>query len=162
MSEEMIPVDEAAEPEAPRASGMYAKFATDPNLETRGVIIDYGDFRVTIARAGGTNKKFNRVLSNKTKPYERAIAQGTMDDAEALRLLQEAYAEAVVLLWEVKTGEDTWQRGIESPDGEILPFNSSNVLATFKALPDLFLDLQGQAQRMALFRKELLEEQAGN
>ena len=32
---------------------MYGQFKTSDTLEIQGVVIDYGDFRVTLARAGG-------------------------------------------------------------------------------------------------------------
>lgn len=154
--------DVTEEPEAPRASGMYAKFQTDDRLETKGIVIDYGDFRVTVARAGGANKKYTRVLSAKTKPYDRAIANETMDDDVSKQILAEALAESVILLWEVKTGPDQWTKGIEAEDGSVLPFTTANVAATLNKLPDLLGDLMQQSSKMALFRKDVLEAQAGN
>lgn len=140
---------------------MYELFKTDTNLETNGIVIDYGSFRVTIARAGGANKRFAKTLDVKTKPYRRAIQTETMDNERGLDILREVYSEAVVLNWEVKDG-DGWRQGIEGPDGDILPFTKENVLATFRALPDLFHDLQEQAGKAALFRQSIREAEAGN
>ncbi|MEE8518136.1 MAG: hypothetical protein V3S98_03310, partial [Dehalococcoidia bacterium] len=105
---------EAGEEAHPGFGGMYKAFKTDDLLETKGVEIDYGTHRVTIARAGGANKKYARVLEQKTKPYRRAIATETMDDARAMELLQETYAEAIILNWETKVG-DKFVVGIEPP-----------------------------------------------
>jgi hypothetical protein len=140
---------------------MYELFKTDSALETEGVVINYGSFRVTLARAGGSNKKFARVLEAKTKPYKRAIDTGTMDNDRGLELLREVYAEAVILNWETKQ-QGKYVQGIESPDGELLPFTKENVLAVFNELPDLFMDLQEQANKAAVFRQSLREEAAGN
>lgn len=141
---------------------MYKQFQTDENLEKKGIVIDYGDFRITIARAGGANKKFARVLEAKTKPYRRAIQTETMDNDRAMELLRETYAEAVILNWETKV-EGEWNVGIENPDGEeLLPFSGDSVLQTLQALPDLFLDLQQQAGKVALFRQSIIEDDAGN
>ena len=147
--------------------GMYDQFKTDTNLETSGVVIDYGDFRVTIARAGGSNKRFERTLEAKTKAFKRAIATETLSNEKSKAILREVYAEAVVLNWEVrkpgkKEGEETWEIGIEGPSGDTLPYTADNVIATFKALPDLFTDLMEQAQKVALFRSAVLEAEAGN
>ncbi len=41
---------------------MYEQLETDKALETKGVEIDYGTFRVTLARAGGANKKYEKLF----------------------------------------------------------------------------------------------------
>lgn len=140
---------------------MYKLFKTDPNLEKSGIVVDYGDFRVTLARAGGANRRFAQVLEAKTKPFKRAIQTEMMDNERGLQLLRETYAEAVILNWEVRQGED-WVQGIEAPDGSIMEFNVANILETFKNLPDLFTDLQEQASKAALFRQTVRENDAGN
>lgn len=144
--------------------GMYAQFKTDAILETKGVEIDYGTHRVTIARAGGANKKYARVLEQKTKPYRRAIATETLPDDRGMELLQETYAEAIILNWETKVN-GKFVRGIEPPPGEdskLLPVTPANIVMTFKKLPELFIDLQTQAGRVAIFREIILEDDAGN
>ncbi len=141
---------------------MYKLFKTDESLETKGIVIDYGAFRVTIARAGGKNQRYARVLEAKSKPYRRAIQTETMDPDKAQQLLLETFAEAVVLNWETKV-DDQWQRGIEPEGGgDLLPFNAENVILTFQKLPDLFQDLHAQANKVALFREGVLEQEAGN
>jgi len=140
---------------------MYKLFKTDPNLEKAGIVVDYGDFRVTLARAGGGNRRFAQVLEAKTKPFKRAIQTEMMDNERGLQLLRETYAEAVILNWEVRQGED-WVQGIEAPDGSVMEFSVANVLETFKNLPDLFTDLQEQASKAALFRQTVRENDAGN
>lgn len=138
--------------------GMYDKFKTDPTTEKTGVVLNYGDFRVTVARSGGANKAYQRLLENKTRPYQRAMATGVMDNELALDIVKEVFAETVVLNWEVKEGVDSWIEGVESPDGEILPFNKENVMVVFKELPDLFSDIRAQSDNMQLFRAGLRDE----
>lgn len=146
---------------------MYSTFQTDAELEKKGVVIDYGSFRVTIARAGGANKRFAKVLEAQTKPYRRALEAKTIDNAVAERIMMEVYAETVVLNWEVaqvdeKTGETKWKRGIEAEDGSMLAFNRNMVLETFQKLPDLYADIQQQAMSAAIYRKVAQESEAGN
>ena len=140
---------------------MYGQFQTDTNLESQGIVIDYGTFRITVARAGGANKRFAKTLEAKTKPFKRAIQTDTMDNERGLEILRETYAEAVVLNWETKK-DGVFVQGIESQDGGILPFNKENVVFTFQNLPDLFTDIQQQAEKSALFRKFLQEQDAKN
>lgn len=141
---------------------MFSQFKTDTNLERQGIIIDYGDFRITIARAGGGNKKFARILEHKTKPYRRALATETMNNDLSMAVLREVYAESIVLNWETKV-DGKFKKGIESEDGgKPIAFNTENVVATFEKLPDLFKDVQEQAAKVALFRQTILEDDAGN
>ena len=115
-------------------SGLYGQFKTDEQLEKNGVEVDYGDFKITLARAGGANKKFAKLLEAKTKPFKRAIQTETIDPERALDILREVYSEAVILKWETKV-DGKWKAGIESPDGELLPSKPENIYNTIKALP---------------------------
>lgn len=140
---------------------MYKQFKTDNNLEASGIDLDYGDFVVTVARAGGTNRKFAKVMESKTKPYRRLIQTETMSDDIGENILREVYASAVVLDWKTKV-DGEFKQGIEGPDGDLLPFTKENIIATFKNLPDLFTDIREQSAKIALFRSAGLEEEAGN
>lgn len=147
--------------------GMYDQFATDTDLELKGIWIDYGDFRVKLARAGGANKKHLSYMEKKTKPFRRAIQAGTMSEERGAEILYDVYAKTVVLDWEVSDGVDKdgmtkWKRGIHKEDGGILPFTEENVVQTFKNLPDLFLDLRQAAEGASLFRKEEMEADTKN
>ena len=148
------------------SSNMYEMFATDKDLERNGVRLDYGSFRVTVARAGGANKRYAKVLDKMTKPYRRAMETETMDPDVALDILQEVAALTLVTNWEVKVGEGDdakWQKGIYNPEGgKPLPVKPENIIAAFKALPDLYQDISIQAGKMALYRKAVLEADAGN
>lgn len=150
---------------------MRSLFTTDPTLETKGVVIDYGSFRITLARAGGANKKFTKLLEAKTRPHRRAMQTETMQDAAAMAILREVYAGGAIMLWEnrekfdKKSGEwvGEFQVGIEPSQGtDLLPFNIDNVCQTLSELPDLFADLQEQANKVSLFRVHNLEEDLKN
>ena len=140
---------------------LYSNFQTDPNLEKNGVWIDYGTFRVLLAFAGGANKRYLSMMDKKFKPLRQAIHAGTLDNDRAQKMLMELYAEAVILDWET-IHEDKPQRGIEGPNGELLPFTVENVKMTFANLPNLFLDLKTQSELISNFRIRELEAEAGN
>ena len=147
---------------------MYSSFKRNDRMEQEGIQIPYGGFKVTIARAGGANKKFIKIMEQKSHPHRRAIATETLDENLATELLYEAYAEGIVLDWFTETkdedGEGTGEyvQGIEGPDGEIMKFNQENVIATFHALPELFLEIKGQAETAGLFKASNLAEDAKN
>ncbi len=142
----------------------YAQFKTDDALETEGVILDYGDYAIRIARAGGANKRFGKVLDAKRKPYARQIQNETLDDEVARKLMAEAYADAIVLGWGSRPAPDAdiaWG-SIPGPDGQPMPFTRQACVKLFLDLPDLFADIREQSAKVALFRREDIEEAAKN
>ena len=151
------------------------QFRTDADLETKGIVLDYGDARIRAARAGGANKKFLKTFERRTKPHRRAIAADAFDRERSNQILMEVYADAVVLNWETRVG-DKFLRGIDPNDAErldepvelaadgsnLLPYSKENVLKVFRNLPDLFTDVVQQTQNGSLFQEEVDEALAGN
>lgn len=147
--------------------GMFEQFETDNNLESSGVWVDYGDFKILIARAGGANKKYLSYMELKTKPFRRAIQAGTMPEDRTRDLVYDIFAKTVVLNWQIEDGVDKdgnvkYKTGIHKKGGGVLEFTPENVITTFKLLPALFTDLQQMADSISLFRKEEMEADAKN
>jgi hypothetical protein len=140
---------------------IYTQYQTNPEFETKGVEVTYGNFRVVLARAGGSNKRYATILEQKTRPYRRAVQTGTLSNDVSLRLLKETFAEAVVLNWSTLV-DGEWKQGIETPDGGLMPFSKENVLKIFEDLPDLFMEIQEQATSLALFKDEQAEADSKN
>lgn len=137
---------------------LYSQFKTDGNVENEGVVLEYGinkagkTISIRIARAGGANTKFAKLMEHKVKPYRRQIQNESMDPALAEKIAKEVYAETVVLGWE----------NVEDEHGKELEFTVENVIKLFTDLPDLYTDIQSQAQRTALFRADILEADSKN
>lgn len=135
-------------------NSIYDLFATDAKAEAEeGLALDYGSFgRITIRRAGGANKGFARALEAKLRPYRRQIQAGTLEEAVAERLLAEVYAETVLIGWQ----------GIRDRAGQEIAFSHKAAVTLFTDLPELFRDVQEQAQKAANFRLAEIEESAKN
>lgn len=137
-------------------SSLYNTFGTDKSLEKDGIVLEYGTnaqgvpVQIRIARAGGANVKFAKVLEHKLKPYKRTL--DALDNKVAEKLLIETYADTVILSWS----------GVQDREGNDLEFNRDNVIKVLTDLPDLFIDIQQQSQKFALFREELRELDSGN
>jgi len=155
--------------------GLNAQFKTDKSMETKGIIIDYGKDRVRVARAGGANKKYEKMLERKTQHMRRALAVGAISNDQSNSILREVFSETVILGWEVNTGTETvpkWEKSIDpvdagmepsiKPNKALLPVTPENIRKVFLHLPDLFVDIQQQAQVGALYRQEINEGSAGN
>lgn len=137
---------------------LYKQFKTDSNVERTGIVLQYGvnsqgkPIEIRVARAGGSNDAYVKRMEARAKPFRRQIQNETIERAVLLGLVREVFAETVVLGWE----------GVEDANGNALPFSRENAIKLFTDLPDLFDDVQEQAQRAALFRATMREEDAKN
>jgi len=142
-------------------SSLYSKFKTSDKLEAEGINLDLGFCVITVARAGGNNQPYNAAMERLYKQHKRAIANDLLDNAKSRDLVYAVYAEHVVRDWKTRVGgtDDApkYETGIEGPDGKIMPFNRDNVIATFKALPDLFAEIREAAESLQYFRQSLLD-----
>lgn len=137
-------------------SGLYSQFETNKDFEKDGINLEYvdGDTKITfkIARAGGANKNFQKALERRTRKLKRAIQMDTLPREQADAIMRETYAESVVLGWD----------NVTDKAGDVLEFNTDNCIKLFNDLPDLFLDIQEQANRSVLFRDAVRETESGN
>lgn len=143
------------------------KFKASPKLESEGVVRDFGYCRITIARAGGSNQKFNAIIERIGKEHQRAIANDLLGAERSRQIMIDAYAQAVILNWETNIGTETepvWKVGIEPENegDELLPFNEANVKATFIEMPDLFRECVEVASGLQFFRESLLDNKIKN
>lgn len=139
-------------------ANLYSQFETNANVEKEGIILQYGktdagkSIEIRIARSGGANTRYAKLLEAATKPYRRQLQNETMDNDVAEAITQKVYAQAIVLGWE----------NVEDRDGKPIPFSVDNCIKLFKDLPELWSDIQVQAGRASLFRQEILDNDAKN
>jgi hypothetical protein len=137
---------------------LYNTLKTDPELEKKGVWVEYGvnsegkPERFLLARAGGANDAFYKASERISKPHRRQLQAETLDRHTVTRINQEVYAETVVLAWE----------NVEGEDGKPMSFSKQNCLKLFKDLPDLWSDIWETAQKAAMYRSVVREEEAKN
>ena len=84
------------------------QFASDENLETEGTWCDYGSFRVLLARAGGSNKKYLKALQKAVK--QLGNQQNNIDANRAVG--RSLMADYLILGWQTKV-DGVWKEGIE-------------------------------------------------
>lgn len=141
-------------------------FASNPKTEAEGVWQDFGSFRIRIARAGGGNRRFARVMEAKVKPYLRAVKTETLDPEIANRILLETYVQCVITGWECNTaadGEpDKWEPVVEVERGVFEPYSEDAVKKALIALPNMFDDIKAQAGGFATFKDEVRAANVGN
>lgn len=151
---------------------LWAQFETDPQLEIKGVYVQYGRTRLKVARAGGANKKYALCKARVTRPYARSISAQTIDEAEMRKLLRVIYSQSIVTGWETDVSpedgkEPEWvdgilRKGMAPVRENLTPVTPDSVLGMFEALPDLFDDVMELSMGMDLYLKTLEENIAGN
>lgn len=143
---------------------------TDPQKERDGVPLDFGDYRVTLRRQGGANDRYGIELEKEMKPHRGALNAGVLPQAKVDEITFRAFARACVVKWETRKstvlklaeGEaDGFMDGIDMR-GLVVPCNEENLVAVFKALPGVFLDLREAARGEQLYRLAQREDDAGN
>lgn len=132
-------------------SNLYEMFSTDKSLETDGIALEYGkECTIVVARAGGSNQKYQTCVQTKLRPYRAQMQQGVMDPDVATRLLAEAFAETIILAW----------TGVKDASGKTMAFSKENVIKLMLDLPELFEDIQTQTTGIANFHAGPREEDA--
>lgn len=133
---------------------LYDQFQTSEDLEVSGVILEYVDsgVEIRVARAGGANKKYLKALERVTKRFRVQIRTDNFGLEHQKLVMQEVYAETVVLGW----------KGVKDRDDKDMPFSKENCLKLFRDLPALWEDVSEQATSLALFKESINEAQAKN
>jgi len=132
---------------------IYEKFKTNKSTEVDGIYLDYGDGQtIKIARAGGSNVKFEKAVQNTMRKYELQSKHGLLDPEQQRTIFREVLADTVVLSW----------TGFTDEAGNELACTKANIIQVFTDLPDLFDDVLEQSRKSSLFKANVLEVEAKN
>lgn len=147
--------------------GLYENHATDGKLEKTGVWVDYGEFRVKIAKAGGANRKYTAMVERETKPIRRALQAGTVSEERARPIMIKVFTETIIMGWQTwdddaKDGEGEWVDGIEMRDGTVGKYTKENVTTVLNDLPAVFNMIKQDALADDIFKETVRQEEAGN
>ena len=141
---------------------------TDPQKERDGVPLDFGEYRVTIRRQGGANDRYGIELEKEMKPHRAALNAGVLPQVKVDEITFRAFARACVVKWETLSST---LPGYEKPGcfvdgidmrGKLVPCTEENLVAVFKSLPGVFLDLREAARGEQLYRLAQREDDSGN
>ncbi len=133
-------------------------FATDKTLEQEGVKVSYADnedgtkAEFLVARAGGRNLVFEKTQERIYAPHRRQIMGGSIGTEKLKKLNQEIFFRACLKGW----------KNVQLEPGENLDFTLENFLMLCEELPDLWNDLGNFASDMQSYKRQEIEEDAGN
>lgn len=165
-------------------TGLYSSMATSKDLENKGIWLDLDHSLIRLARAGGQNVKYNAAAERIANEHRKVFQHGLMTSAKGKELLRKLYADTVVLDWWTKDKDGThvrnddgelepvtddtpadaarYTRGVGQRDGSIGPFNAKNVITVLTDIEDLLLMVKETAESLTYYRKDLIEDIAGN
>ena len=155
-------------------SSLYKMFEVDKAQEAKGVLLNMGDNRFLIARAGGGNKQFVECFKEKAKPFKFAIEHSKMEEEDSVKLMASVYAETVILGWESAVrdeehnlvltagGKPKIQKSVEGKDGKQMKYSVENCTQLLIDLPELFREIQAFAGEYTTFLKHDEAADLGN
>lgn len=167
---------------------LFKEFATDQDNEKSGVWTELGDnSKLKLRRAGGSNKEFEVLQTELTKPFQKRIrlSGGSIPNtllSTMRKISVECFSKTVVCGWQTKIkdeeGNESWHDGIEGVDideatgkrsersiqteKDLWPVTETNIRKMFTEFPDFFEVVMEVASDAAAFRDEGLEAMAGN
>jgi hypothetical protein len=133
--------------------GLFNDFETSKDAEKQGVWVDYGDYRLRIARSGGRNQGYIQALAKATKPHRRAIIAGHIKEAQMRAIMVPVYAKYVLVGWE----------GVATREGDPIDYSVEKAQELLTELPDFFEEVQSRSSDISLFQDaDGTEVAAGN
>lgn len=139
--------------------GLYDQYETSEKLEKQGRWLDFGPaeedgkkIRVRIARAGGMNSSFKRMMESRSRPHRRAMEKGRMDPDTLTRIMIEVLAETVILAWE----------NVVDKEGKKMTCNKENKIKIMTDLPDFYAEILEYATKGDTFSMASVEEDTKN
>ena len=134
-------------------TSIYEQFDTNREVETKGIELDFGEAGVfTIARAGGANKRYAKVMKQMASPYKRQMEHDLMSPESVDDLLIDVFVESVMIGW----------KGVKDREGKDLKYSKKVCTELFHELPELFAVVRNESSKAANFRHQDLEGDAKN
>lgn len=134
---------------------LVAAAETDTAAEADGAWFEYnprGDtpFRVKLARSGTSNSAFTQAMEKRVRPFRVGVRDNNAKIPPEVerKINAEVFANHVVKDW---NEEDVGA-----------PFSVDACIEAFKAAPDFLAWVMGASSTADSFRKQIIEENAGN
>ncbi len=124
---------------------LYKKFGVSKDIVD--IEVDKNVF-FSIRRIGPNNKKYAEIFSKLRKPHERAIKLETLDPEINKSIIIKSFVLGALVDW----------KNVNDEDGKPLEFSSENAISLFKKLPDLFLALQEESEKLSNFQEAEIED----
>lgn len=122
-------------------------FTADNDLENNGFLYSYPktDLKFTVARAGGTNIEYRKVLGEVTQKFvDFSEGEFRLSAEDDLKAMIEVYSRTIIRGWE----------NLEV-DGVAVPFSVENCITVLTRFPQLYYDISLQATNPNNYERDL-------
>lgn len=136
--------------DATATASLWDLFETNSDAENAGIWVPVGPARFKIARAGGGNENFKKAAMKRLRPFASSFE--TLPTKTADGLMIALFVDAVLLDWE----------GVVDRSGAVLPYSKEAAVDLLTKLPNLYLTLRAESEKMSNFTQANLEAAAGN
>ena len=151
---------------------------TSEKLETSGIWLEVENNRIKLARAGGSNKKYEMAMERFARKYGKAL--NMISETVGRKFFHETYAETIILDWlyadengdlneegrdyaqESLERKTRWSRGINIDDENILTFEPENVVKVLNEFSPMFPLMKEVAEDFNNYKSSLVEGIVGN
>ncbi len=128
----------------------YSMFETVADAETSGVWVPIGPMEFKLARTGGANDTFLKTAAKRLKPFQNALEHMPRKAQDDLAI--GIFVDTILMDWKNVAGRD----GVE------IAYSKEAAKKLLQELPNLFLALQVEANKMSNFSQEALDNAAKN
>lgn len=136
--------------ETKTGASVYDIFETETDAEVSGTWIDIGPSKFKLARAGGANENFLKTAAKRIKPFQSALE--SLPKKAADEMAQGIFVDTILLDWQ----------NVTDRSGQEIPYSRDAAKKLLQDLPNLFIALQAEANKMSNFTKSNLEAAAKN
>ena len=134
-------------------------FESDTDAEKKGRWLPYGKCSFLVARAGGTNDAVSKAMTKAMRPHARRFKLGTIDAKEANALALGPFVETVLLGWKMSSDEAIPATATTpAVPAVLMSYSKENALKLLTDIPDLYAQLMEDAQNIATFAPEDIED----
>lgn len=145
---------------------LYKTLSSDESLEREGVwIYPYGPKEegfpgFKVARAGGANTEYDKMLTKGLRPYQRLLSAAVKNpegmDTKTVELVKRATQKAFVATCMLDWSD------LKDKNEKAVAFSKEAADTLFNDLPAVYQDLMDAAQNIATFQREENKVEAGN
>ena len=139
----------------------FEVFETEETYEVDGVWQDFGGWRVKLARSGGKNTAYGKMLTDEIKKLGKATFDAVSKE-EGDEIIIRVFAKTIIKDHEIKDENGKWKKGVYiKKDGvvTVVPFNSKNMEICLQQLPEYWNKIQSYADDYTVFQREVEKEQ---
>lgn len=143
---------------------VFELFETNDDFEKNGKWMDFGSFRVLLARSGGNNSTWYKEVQKELKKAGKATWEALGED-EADDIIKSIYANAIIKNHQIKDADGNWVQGVyikEDDEIKVVDFTPDNMKLCLKQLPEYFKRLREWSDDYKTFRTYELKDKEKN